>query len=83
MSTALDQNLEKILPEDIARTFESAYHVFQGNHEHIDDLLKHGGALIRKASHRFTTPQLIIGISVLAIGAVFLTKRAAEAIQED
>ncbi|ALD22005.1 hypothetical protein AM218_13280 [Hymenobacter sp. DG25A] len=82
MSTELDQNLEKILPEDIARTFESAYHVFTGNNDHIEDLLKHGGALLRKASHRFTTTQLIIGISVLAVGAVLLTQRVAEAIED-
>ncbi|WP_303309489.1 hypothetical protein [Hymenobacter sp. BT730] len=83
MSTELDQNLEKILPEDIARTFESAYHVFQGNHDHIEDLLQHGGALLRKASHRFTTTQLIVGIAVLAVGAVLLTKRVAEAIDDE
>ncbi|MCR5887916.1 hypothetical protein LRS06_09015 [Hymenobacter sp. J193] len=83
MSTELTQeDLEKILPEDIARTFESAYHVFQGNTEHVEDLLKHGAVLLRKASQRFSSTQVILGVAVLAIGAVLLTKRAADAIQE-
>ncbi|QIX61389.1 hypothetical protein FY528_11880 [Hymenobacter lutimineralis] len=82
MSTELTQDLEKIMPEDIARTFESAYHVFQGNTEHVEELLKHGGVLLRKATQRFTPTQVILGIAVLAAGAVLLANRAA-AHQDD
>lgn len=82
MSTELTHDLEKIMPEDIARTFESAYHVFQGNTEHVEELLKHGGVLLRKATQRFTPTQVILGIAVLAAGAVLLANRAA-ASQED
>ena len=70
------KQIEKILPEDLARTFESAYYVFQGKTEHVDDLLKHGGVLLRKASNKFTPNQMVIGIAALAVVAVVLISRA-------
>ncbi|MBD2723549.1 MULTISPECIES: hypothetical protein [Hymenobacter] len=76
MEAQIEQQLEKILPEDLARTFESAYHVFQGNHEHMDDLLKNGGVLLRKAAQRFTPTQMVVGIAALAAVAVVLINRA-------
>lgn len=72
------QQIEKILPEDIARTFESAVNVFQGKHEHMDDLLKHGGTLLRKAARSFTSTQLILGIAALAVVAVVVIDRATD-----
>ncbi len=76
MEAQIEKQLEKILPEDLARTFESAYYVFQGQHEHMDDLLKHGGALLRKVSHRLSPTQMIFGIAALAAVAVVLINRA-------
>ncbi len=78
MEAQIEQQLEKILPEDLARTFESAYHVFQGQHEHIDDLLKNGGVLLRKAAQRFSPTQMIVGIAALAAVAVVLINRAGD-----
>jgi len=72
------EELEKILPEDLARTFESAYHVFKGEAEHIDDLLKSGGTLLRKASQRLTQTQMVLGIAVLAIVAVIAINKTQE-----
>ena len=77
MEAKLEQ-IEKILPEDLARTFESAYNVFQGKTEHVDDLLKHGGILLRKASNKFTPIQMVIGIAALAAVAVVLINRASD-----
>lgn len=77
-SNDLEVQLEKILPEDLARTFESAYHVFQGNHEHMDDLLKNGGILLRKAAQKFTPTQLILGIAGIAAVAVILINRSED-----
>ena len=77
MDSQIEQQLEKIMPEDLARTFESAYYVFQGQTEHIDDLLKHGGVLLRKATQRFTPTQMILGIAGLAAVAVVLINRSA------
>ena len=78
MEAQIEQQLEKILPEDLARTFESAYYVFQGKTEHMDDLLKHGGALLRKVSHKFSPTQMIFGIAALAAVAVVLINRATD-----
>lgn len=78
MEAQIEQQLEKILPEDLARTFESAYHVFQGNHEHMDDLLKNGGVLLRKAAQKFSPTQMVIGIAALAAVAVVLINRVNE-----
>lgn len=72
----LEIQLDKILPEDLARTFESAYHVFQGKTEHIDDLLKHGGVLLRKVAQKFTPTQTIIGIAAIAVVAVVIINKA-------
>lgn len=71
----LEIQLDKILPEDLARTFESAYHVFQGKTEHIDDLLKHGGVLLRKVAQKFTPTQTIIGIAAIAVVAVLIINK--------
>ncbi|MBC8083664.1 MAG: hypothetical protein H7Z21_10670 [Hymenobacter sp.] len=79
MDNQLEKQLDKIAPEDISRTLESAYHViFQGEHEHIDDLLKHGGTLLRKAAQRFTSTQLILGIAALAVVAVVVVSRTLD-----
>ncbi|GGF04973.1 hypothetical protein [Hymenobacter cavernae] len=84
METQVEQQLEKILPEDVARTFESAYHViFQGDYDKVDDLLKNGGTLLKKAAQRFTTTQLILGIAGLAAVAVVVAKKAIEAADAD
>ena len=78
MEAQIEKQLEKIMPEDLARAFESAYHVFQGNHDHMDDLVKHGGVLLRKAAQRFSPTQTILGIAVLAAVAVVLISRATD-----
>ncbi len=78
MEAQIEQQLEKILPEDLARAFESAYHVFQGENEHMDDLLKHGGVLLRKAAQRFSPAQMVMGIAALAAVAVVLISRATD-----
>lgn len=84
MESQIEQQLEKILPEDIARTFESAYHVvFQGDYDKVDDLLRNGGTLLKKAAQRFTTTQLILGIAGLAAVAVVVAKKAIEAADDD
>lgn len=72
------QQIEKILPEDIARTFEAAVNVFQGKTEHMDDLLKNGGNLLRKASKNFSSTQLILSVAAVAVVAIVVIKRVSE-----
>ena len=78
MDAQIEKQIDKILPEDLARTFESAYHVFQGKTENVDDLLKNGGVLLRKAAQRFTPTQMVLGIAAIAVVAVVLINRATE-----
>ncbi|UOQ73577.1 hypothetical protein [Hymenobacter cellulosilyticus] len=79
MESQIEEQLEKIMPEDLARTFESAYHVLvQGDHDHIDDLLRHGGTLLKKAAQRFTPTQLILGIAAIAAVAVVAVNRSMD-----
>ncbi|GAB3331452.1 hypothetical protein GCM10027511_40200 [Hymenobacter humi] len=76
MESQIEQQLEKIMPEDLARTFESAYYVLiQGQHEHMDDLLKHGGTLLRKAAQKFTPTQMVLGVAALATVAIVIISR--------
>ncbi|RPD46210.1 hypothetical protein DNI29_14490 [Hymenobacter sediminis] len=83
MSTQLPQEIEKIAPEEIINTLQSAYKVFQGEHDQLDDLLKNGGQLLRKVTKRFTPTQLIVGIAVVASVAVIVAARAMDAEQEE
>ncbi len=76
MENQLEKQIDPIAPEDISRTLESAYHViFQGDHDRIDDLLRHGGTLLRKAAQRFNSTQLILGIAGIAAVAVVAIAR--------
>jgi recombination associated protein RdgC len=72
------QPLDKVLPEDIARTFEAAVNVFQGKTEHMDDLLKNGGTLLRKVSKKFSPTQLVLTVAALAVVSIFAIHRATE-----
>lgn len=82
MSNQLTKEVEKIVPEDIINTLQSAYKVFKGEQDQLDDLLKNGSTLLRKAAQRFTTTQLIVGIAVVASVAVFAAAKAAEAASD-
>ena len=83
MSNQLSNEVEKIVPEDIINALESGYRVFRGEQEHFDDMLKHGGSLLRKVSRRFTPVQIIVGIAVLASVAVLAVSKTVEAIEDN
>ncbi len=71
------QQVDKIEFQDVFRTIESAVNVFQGKTEHMDDLLKNGGELLRKASKKFTSTQLILSVATLAVVAIVVINRAS------
>jgi len=73
------QLIDKVQPEDIARTFEAAVNVFQGKTEHMDDLLKNGGTLLRKVSKNFTSTQMILAVAALAVVSIVVVKKVADA----
>ncbi|GAB3635338.1 hypothetical protein GCM10027422_09280 [Hymenobacter arcticus] len=70
------QQLDKIEFQDVLRTVESAVNVFQGKTEHMDDLLKNGGTLLRKAAKKFTSTQLILTVAAVAVVAIVVINRA-------
>ena len=72
------QQIEKVLPEDIAHTLEAALNVFQGKTEHMDDLLKNGATLLRKVSKNFTPTQLVLGVAALAVVSIVVINRASQ-----
>ncbi|SES73791.1 hypothetical protein [Hymenobacter actinosclerus] len=83
MSDQLSTEVEKILPEDIINALQSGYHVFRGEQEHFEDMVKHSSSLLRKISQRFTPVQIIVGIAVLASVAVIAVSKTAEAMQDN
>ena len=72
------QQLDKIEFQDVLRTVESAVNVFQGKTEHMDDLLKNGGTLLRKAAKKFNSTQLILTVAAVAVVAIVVINRATE-----
>lgn len=72
------QQVDKIEFTDITRAFEAAVNVFQGKPEHMDDLLKNGGILLRKVTKRFTPTQLILTVAGLAVVAIVVINRAEQ-----
>lgn len=79
----VEKEIEKILPEDVINALQSGYKVFTGEVDQIDDLIKHSGVLLKKASQRFTTTQLILGIAGVAVVAIIAAKKAADAVSSD
>lgn len=74
----------QILSQDLTRTLENAVHFFQGKHENLPELLKDAGTLLVQASKKLTAKQVIIPISILAVGAiVWATVHAIREAQED
>jgi hypothetical protein len=72
------QVVDKIQFQDVARTIEAAVNVFQGKTERMDDLLKEGGSLLRKASKNFSSTQLILTVAAVAVVAIVVIKRATD-----
>ncbi|MDX5348101.1 MAG: hypothetical protein LPK19_12750 [Hymenobacteraceae bacterium] len=72
-----------IQPQDISQTVESAVHVMQGRTDKLPDLMKHSSNILVKASERMTTTQLIVAVGLLAVGALWLAKKANEQHEQE
>lgn len=77
------KEIEKIVPEDIINALQSGYKVFQGDSSELDAFLKSGGTLLKKASQRFTSTQLILGVAGIAIVAIIAVKKLADAAEAE
>ncbi|RYE13342.1 MAG: hypothetical protein EOP51_29940 [Sphingobacteriales bacterium] len=69
--------------QELAQAFESTMNVVQGNSDAIPDLLHHTGKILVKLSHKLSTTQLVLLVGALTLGAVFMVKRAEEALDND
>ncbi len=68
----------RLVPQDLSRVVESIMHVYQGNHDHLPDLLSHAGTLVVKMGRRLTTGQLLAIGGVLAVGAVLVLRQVSD-----
>jgi hypothetical protein len=66
----LSNNDVQVLTRDVSSALQNAVHFFQGRHDKLPDLLKDAGSLLMMASRRLSAKQIIIPVSILAIGAI-------------
>ncbi len=72
-----------LLPEDLSRIVESVMHVYQGNHDHLPELLSHAGTLLLKVGRRLSTRQLLVVGGLLAVGALLVVRQVATSDDDD
>ncbi len=77
MSTPTEDAL-RLVPQDLSRVVESMMHVYQGNHDHLPDLLSHAGTLLLKAGKRLSTGQLLAIGGLLAVGALLVLRQVTD-----
>ncbi len=65
----------KLVPQDLSRIVESMMHVYQGNHDHLPDLLSHAGTVLLKVGRRMSTGQLLAVGGLLAVGALLVLRQ--------
>ena len=68
----------QLVPQDLSRIVESIMHVYQGNHDHLPDLLSHAGTLVLKMGRRLTTGQLLTIGGLLAVGALLVIRQVTD-----
>ena len=75
-NSAIDDAL-KLVPEDLSRVVESMMHVYQGNHDHLPDLLSNAGKLVVKVGRRLSTTQLLMIGGLLIVGTLLAVRQVA------
>lgn len=73
----------RLVPEDLSRAVESLMHVYQGNHDHLPELLSHAGTLALKMGRRLTTRQLLIIGGLLAVGALLAIRQVTDDSEDE
>ena len=68
----------KLVPQDLSRIVESVMHVYQGNHDHLPELLSHAGTLLVKMGRRLSTGQLLAIGGLLAVGALLVLRQVTD-----
>lgn len=78
MNTPPSDDALRLVPQDLSRVVESVMHVYQGNHDHLPELLNHAGTLVLKIGRRLSTSQLLIVGGLLAVGALLVIRQVAD-----
>lgn len=78
MENSAVEDALKLVPQDLSRIVESMMHVYQGNHDHLPDLLSHAGTLVVKMGRRLSTGQLLTIGGLLAIGALLVLRQVTD-----
>jgi hypothetical protein len=82
MNTPTEDAL-RLLPQDLSRVVESVMHVYQGNHDHLPDLLSHAGTVLLKAGRRMSTTQLLMIGGLLMVGALLVIRQTSDDDEEE
>ena len=61
---------EQIQTHEVTKTLEGVMHVFQGNHDKLPELMRDAGSLLVRLGKKLTTTQIVLAVSVLAIGVI-------------
>ena len=72
------QDAQSLVPQDLSRLVESVMHVYQGNHDHLPELLNHCGTLVLKMGRRLSTSQLLVIGGLLAVGALLVIRQVTD-----
>lgn len=78
MNTPPPADALRLVPQDLSRVVESVMHVYQGNHDHLPELLNHAGTLVLKVGRRMSTRQLLIVGGLLAVGALLVIRQVSD-----
>jgi hypothetical protein len=84
MSAASTNDHSPLVTQDFTRVLESAFHIYQGKHEHLPDLFTNVSTLAAKVSRRVGTRQLmVIGGGLLAVGAFLIVRQLRQSDAEE
>ncbi|MBC7447375.1 MAG: hypothetical protein H7330_04895 [Hymenobacteraceae bacterium] len=83
MENSTVEDALRLVPQDLSRVVESMMHVYQGNHDHLPDLLSHAGTLIVKVGRRLSTGQLLTIGGLLAVGALLVLRQVTDGDDDD
>ncbi len=78
MENSTVEDALRLVPQDLSRIVESMMHVYQGNHDHLPELLSHAGTLVVKMGRRLSTGQLLTIGSLLAVGALLVLRQVSD-----
>jgi hypothetical protein len=59
-----------IAPQEVSKAIEGVLHVASGKYDKLPDLMRDAGSILMRASRKLTTTQIVLAVSVLAVGVI-------------